>query len=112
MTGFGMSDISPDEFLTSAWLRGKEDPEAKAHLSPILPPEASPAFQRRTHHETLNNPELMPRVCWWMRGMIAGRSCGSALIYFFCSYVFFPLSCFFRLEGNCQRRYVVSALVC
>jgi hypothetical protein len=28
----------------------------------FLPPEASPALQRRTQHETLNNPELMPRV--------------------------------------------------
>ena len=57
-----MPDIQPDKFLTAVWLRGKECPEAKAHLAQILPPEASPALQRRTHHETLNNPEHMPRV--------------------------------------------------
>src|SRR6267143_7234604 len=45
-----MTDIQPDEFLASVWLRGKEYPEAKAHLAQILPPEASPALQRRTHH--------------------------------------------------------------
>jgi hypothetical protein len=57
-----MTDIQPDNFLTGVWLRGKEYPEAKAHLAEILPPEASPALQRRAHHETLNNPDLMPRV--------------------------------------------------
>jgi hypothetical protein len=57
-----MKDIQPDEFLSAVWRRGKEYPEAKAHLAQILPPEASPALQRRTHYETLNNPELMPRV--------------------------------------------------
>lgn len=57
-----MTDIQPDEFLAAVWLRGKEFPEAKAHLAAILRPEASPALQRRTHHETLNNPDLMPRV--------------------------------------------------
>jgi hypothetical protein len=48
--------------MTAVCLRGKEYPEAKVHLEQILPPEASPALQRRTQHETLNNPELMPRV--------------------------------------------------
>src|SRR5215510_6066044 len=57
-----MTDIQPDQFLGSVWLRGKEYPEAKAHLEQILPREASPALQRRTQHETLNNPDLMPRV--------------------------------------------------
>jgi hypothetical protein len=38
----GMTDIQPDQFLTAVWLRGKEYPEAKAHLAQILPPEASP----------------------------------------------------------------------
>jgi hypothetical protein len=58
----GYCATQPDAFLTPVWLRGKEYPEAKAHLAQILPPEASPALQRRTHHETLNNPNLMPRV--------------------------------------------------
>jgi hypothetical protein len=57
-----MTDIQPDQFLSAVWLRGKEYPEAKAHLAQILPPEASPALQRRIQHETLNNPDLMPRV--------------------------------------------------
>ena len=57
-----MTDIQPHQFLDTVWLRGKEYPEAKAHLDQILPPEASPALQRRTQHETLNNPDLMPRV--------------------------------------------------
>jgi hypothetical protein len=57
-----MTDIQPDQFLTAVWLRGKEYPEAKAHLAQILPPEASPALQRRTQHETLNNPDIMLRV--------------------------------------------------
>ena len=57
-----MTDIQPDQFLTAVWLRGKEYPEAKAYLKQILPREASPALQRRIQHETLNNPELMPRV--------------------------------------------------
>ena len=54
-----MTDIQPDQFLETVWLRGKEYPEAKVHLAQILPPEASPALQRRTQHETLNNPEVM-----------------------------------------------------
>ena len=57
-----MTDIQPDKFLESIWLRGKEYPEAKAHLAQILLPEASPALQRRAQHETLNNPDFMPRV--------------------------------------------------
>jgi hypothetical protein len=57
-----MTDIQPDQFLNTVWLRGKEYPEAKAHLEEILPQEASPALQRRIHHDTLNNPDLMPRV--------------------------------------------------
>jgi len=32
-----MTDIQPDQFLTAVWLRGKEYPEAKAHLEQILP---------------------------------------------------------------------------
>jgi protein involved in plasmid replication-relaxation len=57
-----ITDCTPENILSPIWLRGKEYPEAKAHLTQILPPEASLALQRRTHHETLNNPELMPRV--------------------------------------------------
>ena len=57
-----MTDIQPNQFLETIWLRGKEYPEAKVHLEQILPPEASPALQRRTQHETLNNPEIMLRV--------------------------------------------------
>ena len=52
----------PENILSQILLRGKEYPEAKAHLAQILPPEASPALQRRTHHETLNNREFMPKV--------------------------------------------------
>jgi len=57
-----MTDIQPDQFLSAVWLRGKEYPEAKAHLAEILPPEASPSLQRRAQHETLNNPDIMLRV--------------------------------------------------
>ena len=60
-----MTDIQPDRFLENIWLRGKEYPEAKAHLEQILSPEASSALQRRAHHETLNNPEIMLRVGLW-----------------------------------------------
>ena len=32
--------------LAAVWLRGQDDPEAKAHLEHILPPEANPALPR------------------------------------------------------------------
>jgi hypothetical protein len=32
--------------LAAVWLRGQDDPEAKAHLAHILPPEAKPALPR------------------------------------------------------------------
>ena len=32
--------------LAAVWLRGQDDPEAKAHLEHILPPEAKPALPR------------------------------------------------------------------
>ena len=34
------------EGLAAVWLRGQDDPEAKAHLAHILPPEANPALPR------------------------------------------------------------------
>ena len=43
-------------------LRGKEFPQAKAHLDTILTPETSTGIQSRRIHETLNNPAHMPRV--------------------------------------------------
>ena len=57
-----MPDIQPDQFLSAVWLRGKEYPEAKAHLDQILSPHASPALQRRIQHETLNDPTYMQKV--------------------------------------------------
>src|SRR5205823_14021660 len=48
--------------LNNIWLRGKEFPQAKAHLDTILTPETSTAIQSRRIHETLNNPAHMPRV--------------------------------------------------
>jgi hypothetical protein len=54
--------ISFEEISKRSRLRGKEYSEVKAQLAHILPPEASPALQHRIIHETLNNPNLMPKV--------------------------------------------------
>jgi hypothetical protein len=46
-------------------LRGKEFPQAKAHLDTILTPETSTGVQSRIIHETMNDPEHATAYCTW-----------------------------------------------
>jgi hypothetical protein len=57
-----ITDCTAENILNPIWLRGKEFPQAKAHLDTILTPETSPRIQSRIIHETLNDPAHMPRV--------------------------------------------------
>src|SRR5713101_4616792 len=57
-----ITDCTPENILSPIWLRGKEFPQAKAHLETIINPETSTAIQSRRIHETLNDPEHMPKV--------------------------------------------------
>jgi hypothetical protein len=57
-----VTDCTAENILNPIWLRGKEFPQAKAHLDTILTPETSPRIQSRIIHETLNDPAHMPRV--------------------------------------------------
>ena len=57
-----ITDCTPENILTPIWLRGKEFPQAKAHLDTILTPETSTAIQSRRIHETLNDPIHMLKV--------------------------------------------------
>jgi hypothetical protein len=57
-----ITDCTPQSILSDIWLRGKEFPQAKAHLDTILTPETSTGIQSRRIHETLNDPAHMPKV--------------------------------------------------
>ena len=57
-----ITDCTAENILTPIWLRGKEFPQAKAHLDTILTPETSTGIQARRIRETLNDPAHMPKV--------------------------------------------------
>jgi hypothetical protein len=57
-----ITDCTPEHILSPIWLRGKEFPQAKAHLDTILTPETSTGIQSRIIHQTLNNPVYMSKV--------------------------------------------------
>ena len=58
-----ITDCTPENILTPIWLRGKEGfPQARAHFETLTTPETSVVIQTRRLHETLNNPEHMPKV--------------------------------------------------
>ena len=57
-----ITDCTAEQILNPIWLRGKEFPQAKAHLDTILTPETSTGIQSRRIHETLNDPDIMLRV--------------------------------------------------
>jgi hypothetical protein len=59
-----ITDCTAENILNAIWLRGKEFPQARAHLDTILTPETSTGVQSRIIHETLNNPAHMPKVAF------------------------------------------------
>ena len=59
-----ITDCTAENILNPIWLRGKEFPQAKAHLDTILTPETSTGIQSRRIHETLNDPAHMLKVAF------------------------------------------------
>ena len=57
-----ITDCTPENILSPIWLRGKEFPQAKAHLDTMLIPETSTTMQSRRIYETLNDPVHMSKM--------------------------------------------------